>query len=264
MRLLRVERRAVIEREYLVSMAVKIQKCWRGHHSRSEYSDYYRRRQYLASVTETGRELAASIASRASLLSSIQRSAAAESHASSLSQLLRQTHHLLSTAAIPGVWRSRWGDEYEARVGGVKVEDRVREEWTTRQSELRASRDEQRREQRREKKRREKAALMVNMIIGRDDDAEADTEAAAGRGEEEEKTQTTLDTLSTQQEEEGNADGGQEAWVRFPPIHSHRKSATKYGEDQVEMAVEDGGDDDVPSREWRPVSVEQARPKSRR
>ena len=229
MRLLRARRVAEVESAHLTTMAVRIQRVWRGHHSRTRYADFHRRRLFLTTVHHTGARLAQSMAASSALLHSLAASAAAQAHHSQVRSLLGHTHHLLSTAAIPGVLSSPWGAAYEAKVDGVGVESVIREVWRERQVELRRLREDVRRERRKLRERRE----VVEMRLDMGDDAPAVEQEE--REEEEAKVQLMLEEEEEETAVEMQTDDGSKEvmkgeeraheYVRFPPIHSRPTSA---------------------------------------
>ena len=195
-------------------MAVKVQKVFRGHYSRTHYSDYYRRRLYLSQVAHTGHQLAQSIALSSSLRHSILSASVAQQRDARVRQVLAHTHHLLGTASMPGVFSSRWGPDYEARVDGQRVEDVIKDVWRERQAELRRLRSDVRREQRRMRGRKEVVEMHLRM---------EDEDAPIRPAEEEEKTQiSAADEDGGVGREDGDRGDGR---VRFPPIHAHKQSA---------------------------------------
>ena len=268
--LLRARQTAEVESAYITSMAVKIQKVYRGHHSRLHYADFYRRRLYLQQVTRTGEQLSQSMQASSSLLHSIASEAAAQAHDSQVRSVFAHTHHLLSTATIPGVFSGRWGDEWEAKVDGVGVEVVIKEVWKERQAELRRLREEVKRERRKLRMRRE----VVEMRMGIDDDGPV----MVGEEEEEAKVQLMDEGMQEEEEEEDREAvpvnvvevtkrevRTQDGYVRFPPIHprptSAEDAAWKVERQREAVALNRSI---ILSRDGRAITVERPKHKSTR
>ena len=267
-------------------MCIKIQKCYRGHYSRAHFADFYRRRLYLQHVTAQGEDLAQAVSLSSSLMQQLSTAARDEAHRQSVQDVLSHTHHLLSTASIPGVFASKWGAAYESTVDGVRVESIIQRLWQERQVELRSLREEVRREARRRQLHARRD--VTEMRITRDGDSFDGVPAAAVRREEEAKVQL-LEVEHTEEEEdevegmefESKDDDGAEGerqpqqqqeergegYVRFPPIHSRPASGEKDGEMGLlkdrEREVAAFNRSIILSRAGRPVTVERPRHTSR-
>ena len=291
---LRAEQRSRVEAAFYASMAVAIQRVWRGHHSRTHYADFYRRRLYLQHVTQAGQQVARDMRQYSQQRSQQLRAAQQQKFDDAVSQLARNTHHLLSTAAQPSVWRSRWGEQFDARVGGRRMEERVGEEWRRRERQLRQLRAAVRRAERQQ----QQGTRIQEMFIagGEEEEGEEGEEEGGGyeeteeeemrveevdearvRIEVEEKEQLSLDELqlseSTVRQSGARAGDGEEAGAasdelertvvksRFPPIHRKPTLDSErltMDEERERLSLNRSI---IWSREHRPVTVE--RPKER-
>lgn len=281
---MRAERRSRVEAAFYASMAVAIQRVWRGHHSRTHYADFYRRRLYIQHVTQAGQQVARDMRHYSQQRTQQLRAAQQHKFDATVSHLARHTHHLLSTAAQPSVWRSRWGEQFDARVGGRRMEELVGDEWRARERQLRQLRAAVRRAERQQ----QQGTRIQEMFIAGGDDEEGEevggeyeeTEDEEMRVEEvdekqvrveaEEKEQLSLDELQLTDATVRQGDEGQQEQEeleqtlvksRFPPIH--RKPALESeqltkDEERERLSLNRSI---IWSREHRPVTVE--RPKER-
>jgi hypothetical protein len=278
--LLRAQQRAAIEAAYLDTMCVKIQKCYRGHYSRLHYADFYRRRLYLQHVTAQGEQLTQAVSHSAALLHHISAAARDQAHREQVHDVLTHTHHLLSTASIPGVFASKWGPAYESTVDGVPVESVIQRLWKERQGQLRRLRE----DIRRERKRRDlhQRRDVTEMRITRDGDSfdgvpmvevvqeEAKVQLMEDEGEQErEVDRLVFDVEQVSSESRGQSQQGRRGddYVRFPPIHpkaafAESEAMMKQVEDE-EREVLALNRSIILSRDGRPVTVERPRHNSR-
>lgn len=137
---------ALHEREYAIqlslysAMAVKIQKVMRGYLSRKFAQDVYARRAWIARVAERGTQLeqAADDNLERQLIESD--AAATQARAEKFETLTSNIHHLVGTRAIPSVFQSRLGPEYDATAFDIPMEAHIREAFQNRQAQLRKMR----------------------------------------------------------------------------------------------------------------------------
>ncbi|KAI9098115.1 hypothetical protein DFS34DRAFT_619671 [Phlyctochytrium arcticum] len=89
------------------AMAVRIQKTWRGYHSRKYKFDYFKRKQYIEGVKrkidEVREQLAAHAIEQRKITSEYETSIAS----ATLDRLASTRHHLLGTKSVPGVYSRR-------------------------------------------------------------------------------------------------------------------------------------------------------------
>jgi len=276
---IRAERRSQVEAVYYSSMAVQIQRVYRGHHSRTHYADYYRRRLYIQHVTQAGQQVARDMRSYQHQRSQQMRAAQQQQVADTLSHITRHTHHLLSTATQPSIWRSRWGEQFDTRVGGRRLEELVGEQWKEREKELRQLRAAVRRAERQQQAGRR---IQEMFIAGEDDDEEEDARGEEEeemrveeldeqrvRIEEEEKQQMSLDEQEFAgvpvDSESNDADADKEVLEetvvksRFPPIHRKPTFESEQRAEDEEREKQSLNRSIIWSREDRPVTVERPR-----
>ena len=257
-------------------MCIKIQKCYRGHYSRLHYADFYRRRLYLQHVTAQGQQLAEATTLSATALHHQSAAAREDAHRAHVQEVLTHTHHLLSTASIPGVFASKWGPQYETTVDGRPVEAVIQEMWRERQLELRRLREDIRRERRRRELHQRRD--VTEMRITRDGDSfdgmprgGVEEEAKVQLMEEEVEGEVEVERLVLHAGEESRGQSQQgsrsEGYVRFPPIHPKAAFAEKAGEGRQKEDEEREGlalnRSIILSRDGRPVTVERPRHSSR-
>lgn len=281
---IRAQQRSQVDAAYYASAATLIQRVYRGHHSRTHYADYYRRRLYIQHVTQAGQQVARDMRSYQHQRATELRSQQQQTFTQALSQLTRHTHHLLSTHTQPSVWRSRWGEQYDARVGGRRLEELVGEEWKVRERELRQLRAAVRRAERQQQAGRR----IQEMFIAGDDDEDEEDDRGSRREvgeqlrieewdeervriEEEEKQQLSMDAEqlhATQLPEahirtEAQKEALEETVVksRFPPIHRKPTFESVQLTEDEERERQSLNRSIIWSREDRPLTVE--RPKER-
>ena len=295
---MRAERRSQVDAAFYASAATQIQRVYRGHHSRTHYADYYRRRLYLQHVTHAGQQVARDMRAYHQQRSHHLRTQQQQQLATTLAHITRHSHHLLSTHTQPSVWRSRWGDQYDTRVGGRRLEELVAEEWKVREKELRRLRLAVKRAERQQ----QAGKRIQEMFIAADEDEEGDEsgerqgeeeeeeeeedevemdelEEERGRAEAEEKQQISLndqrldeidsaeanDTEADMSEtREKDAEMLEETVVmksRFPPIHRKPTFESEHTTEDDERERQSLNRSIIWSREDRPITVE--RPKER-
>jgi hypothetical protein len=122
------------------AMATRIQAWVRGRQARVHTQDLYARRAYIARVGEAGTALlAASDAALSGQLVNLS-SGAGDARMRQFERVVGDAHHLLSTAAIPGVFRSPLGPHADATAFDVPVEEHIKEAFQNRQTQLRQMR----------------------------------------------------------------------------------------------------------------------------
>lgn len=129
-----------IHRSMYNAMATKIQKVMRGFLSRKFAQDVYKRRAYIATVDERGAELtrAAEANLEQQLLAADE--AAMQARSTQFDTLTSNIHHLVGTHAIPSVFQSRLGPEYDATAFDIPMEEHIRDAFHNRQTTLRRMR----------------------------------------------------------------------------------------------------------------------------
>ena len=282
---IRAERRSQVDAAYYSSVATQIQRVYRGHHSRTHYADFYRRRLYIQHVTQAGQQVAHDMRAYQQQRTQQLRTQQQQQLNDTLSHITRHTHHLLSTHTQPSVWRSWWGEQYDTRVGGRRLEELVDEQWKARQKELRRLRAAVRRAERQQ----QAGKRIQEMFIGSEDDddvsgseldelqlQELDDERV--RVEAEEKQQLLLDEqqpdelaaevtelddakAETGEQKEDEPEVLEETIVksRFPPIHRKPAFESEQLTEDEERERQSLNRSIVWSREDRPVTVERPR-----
>lgn len=281
----RAERRSQVEVAYYASAAVLIQRVYRGHHSRTHYADYYRRRLYIQHVTEAGQQVARDMRSYQQQRSQQLRTAQQQQFEAAVSHITRHTHHLLSTATQPSIWRSRWGEQFDTRVAGQPIEQLVTQQWKAREKQLRQLRVAVRRAERQQQAGRRIQEMFIagedeyDEVEGGEEEEEEEEEMRMEevddervRIEEEEKQQVSMDEQQvdevavddTEVAREKESEELEEAMVvksRFPPIHRKSKYESEQQTEDKEREKQSLNRSIIWSREDRPVTVE--RPKER-
>ena len=196
---MRAERRSQVEAAFYSSAATLIQRVYRGHHSRTHYADYYRRRLYIQHVTQAGLDVARDMRHYQQQRAQQLRSQQQQQVHDTLSHLTRHTHHLLSTSTQPGVWRSRWGEQFDTRVNGRRLEELVGEEWRAREKELRQLRNAVRSAQRQQQAGKR---IQEMFIAGDDDNDDQDSDRDKEREEDEMRLEEWEEQRSTMEAEE--------------------------------------------------------------
>ena len=132
-------REQAASRSFFESRAIVIQKHVRGYLSRKYAQDLYARRNYIAAVSSRGDSLLES-SSRAQESQLLYLSSQSESRRSqSFESLVRNAHHLVSTASIPSVFvQPLQGTTTTAF--DISMEEHIQEAFRNRQRELRKMR----------------------------------------------------------------------------------------------------------------------------
>lgn len=134
------QREEAAQRSLFESMATRIQKVVRGVLSRKFVQNVYARRAYIGAVAQRGSELARESEEHlerqllASSESAIQRRAA------QFETLTSNIHHLVGTKAIPSVFKSKLGPQYDASAFDIPMEEHIKEAFQNRQTTLRKMR----------------------------------------------------------------------------------------------------------------------------
>lgn len=116
-----------IQKRNYDSMAILIQKIYRGYLSRKYFMDFYARKRYISDLTknadifmkhlrmENQREIE-DIKSREEVKKSLE-----------FNELTTNLHHLLSTKCVPGIFRSPFGEQFSATANGITMEKHIRQ-----------------------------------------------------------------------------------------------------------------------------------------
>ena len=272
---LRAERRSQVEAAFYSSAALAIQRVYRGHHSRTHYADYYRRRLYIQHVTQAGQQVARDMRHYQQQRTQQQRTQQQQTFDDTLAHVTRHTHHLLSTHTQPSIWRSRWGEQYDTRVAGRKIEELVGEQWKARERELKRLRAEVRRAERQQQAGKR---IQEMFIAGDDDDDQLEDDAMqVDKWEDErfiatqteEKQQMSLDepvdevdtSVAADREEEREELVETVQKSRFPPINRKPTFESERLTEDEDRERQSLNRSIIWSRGERPVTVE--RPKER-
>ncbi|KAI8893699.1 hypothetical protein BC833DRAFT_607514 [Globomyces pollinis-pini] len=84
--------------------ACLIQKFWRGYYSRKVIFDFYRRREYIASIILKMQHVRAYLKVKQQEMTATKKSIQQKEISEKLDQLASTRHHLVGTLAIPGVY----------------------------------------------------------------------------------------------------------------------------------------------------------------
>ncbi|XP_028402897.1 spermatogenesis-associated protein 17-like [Dendronephthya gigantea] len=118
---------------YYNSMATKIQKLWRGYHTRKYVHNYYSRKRYLEGLKTKNSIVRKELEVwRISLEREKEIKRQKEEEATSEAYNKRH-HYLLSTAQIPGIYSARFNPELatkEVEIKSARRQDRVRKHKT--------------------------------------------------------------------------------------------------------------------------------------
>lgn len=133
-----------VEKEFYNSMANKIQKVWRGHHSRATVLDFYKRQAYLKAVTQKGAELRVTLNENLQSQLERQEEEKREAEAREFASITENLHHMLSTESQPGVFSSRFGKQFEKTAYGISIDDHIRDSFANRRARIKMEEEEQR------------------------------------------------------------------------------------------------------------------------
>lgn len=103
--------------EYFYSRATTIQRHWRGFWSRKHLFDFYARKAYLRALKEKNEVVRAELEVEARRAGEEQRQLADEAARKLFDQRIGKLHHLVSTAAQPGIFAS----PYQMATGTVPL-----------------------------------------------------------------------------------------------------------------------------------------------
>eukprot|EP00198_Chlamydomonas_reinhardtii_P008000 XP_001697337.1 predicted protein [Chlamydomonas reinhardtii] len=95
-----------LRKAYFNAMATVIQRWWRGFYSRKHIHDYYARKRYLKQVKERNDHIRAELNLEAERAIIVQRQEAEERARRLFADKVSKLHHLVSTAAQPGIFNS--------------------------------------------------------------------------------------------------------------------------------------------------------------
>ena len=121
-------------------MAIKIQKLIRGYLSRKFTQDVYARRDYIRIVDQRGDALdrAADDELERQIIRNSEETL--QARAEKFEHLTSNIHHLVGTRAIPSIFQSRLGPEYDTTAFDIPMEHHIREAFQNRQTQLRKMR----------------------------------------------------------------------------------------------------------------------------
>merc|ERR1740117_2309989 len=115
------------ERAYYDQMATQIQKVYRGRLSRQQKQDFYRRKQYVDHVTAQSAKLTAANEANVAKLKEYLQTEAEEQKGKEFVAITQDLHHLVGTSHIPGVFNSRYGEQFSTTAYGIPLESHIRE-----------------------------------------------------------------------------------------------------------------------------------------
>ncbi len=111
---------------YYDAMATVIQRVWRGVVSRGTKQNFFARKAYIQTVTATGLDLSAQIERDAEKRRVELAELTLSENAREFERVTSGLHHMLSTAAQPGFFRSPFGDSYHPTAFGVPIETHLK------------------------------------------------------------------------------------------------------------------------------------------
>jgi hypothetical protein len=95
---------------YFSACAILIQKRWRGYQSRKLREDYYRRAQWVHTVSLASKDLNIDAEFKAQRLQQMQQEKLESEASVKFEEMASSLHHLVSTRAIPGIFNSPFGE----------------------------------------------------------------------------------------------------------------------------------------------------------
>lgn len=102
-----------------------IQRTFRGYYSRRYLHDFSARRKYITTIKAKGDELRATLAQHHADLVQADEERAEDEARTEFERVTQNLHHLVSTAAVPGVYNSPYAPEQPTALG-LPIEDHLR------------------------------------------------------------------------------------------------------------------------------------------
>jgi hypothetical protein len=106
--------------------AMVVQRTFRGFYSRRYYHDYSARKAYILSVVAKGDELRKTLADNLVAQREREHEARVEQERDEFVKVTANLHHLLSTAAQPGIYNSPYNADQPPTAMGIPVEEHLR------------------------------------------------------------------------------------------------------------------------------------------
>eukprot|EP01084_Bolivina_argentea_P189821 326351_1 len=110
-------------------MATLIQKCYRGHLSRKNILNFYARKNYIKQLTIKSNNLLQELRDQYEQNIETQKRMEEIKKAEQFDKLIGNLHHLVSTKATHGVFRSPFGREFSATAYGISVEQHIQQKF---------------------------------------------------------------------------------------------------------------------------------------